>query len=167
MAPLPSKINKKHIKELQSRGYCIINEIGNGTYSRVFKAEKINDDNTNTRNARNEQTRNSKGNSKGNFKGTSTGGSSRASGLNSETSTETNNTEIYTETKINDRENNEREAADVSIKKNKVNCSYKTDKPSTISRKLYRQVLRARGRRGPIDNPQKYSRNERDPLFAR
>merc|ERR1712071_702069 len=68
-----------------------------------------NDDNTNTRNARNEQTRNSKG--------TSTGGSSRASGLNSETSTETNNTEIYTETKINDRENNEREAADVSIKK--------------------------------------------------
>jgi len=107
MAPLPSKINAKHIKELQSRGYCIINEIGNGTYSRVFKAEKREDDHTNTRteNGRNEKTRNSKGNSK-------------AFEINAQTSTETN-TEIDTETRADDRENNEREAADVSIKKSR------------------------------------------------
>ena len=34
-------VHQSNLRELQSRGYQIINEIGNGTYSRVFKAEQI------------------------------------------------------------------------------------------------------------------------------
>ena len=115
MRSLPSKINAKHIKELQSRGYCIINEIGNGSYSRVFKAEKF-DDNTNTRNTENEQ---HERNSKGNYESPE---------INTQTKTKKHignrDTEIDTETDVaNNRENNEREAADVSIKKTDINRS--------------------------------------------
>lgn len=115
MKSLPSKINAKHIKELQSRGYCIINEIGNGSYSRVFKAEKF-DDNTNTTNTENEQ---HERNSKGNYESPE---------INTQTKTKKHignrDTEIDTETDVaNNRENNEREAADVSIKKTDINRS--------------------------------------------
>ena len=41
MERLSSKITASNIRELKARGYYIHNEIGHGTYSNVFKAEKF------------------------------------------------------------------------------------------------------------------------------